>query len=802
MLKQLSSNIIQQPKYDDDDDDGFEFESRKLYNPRQNVPTLSPATPQYDKVLKGNILHFKLPKIKGSSKTPQPTRNQPKQKRRTSLKNKSHDSLSFETPKKEESKAGKEKNSIKTVTTSKRSSSVSSQSSAFQKNFKRYKIIKSDGYNTFEVINDVKYELAKAKASHDQKDVVFLIKGIKQDSLLDITRRAMQRTILENGYEINQDLSSKTSLCCVLNPNFGENMTKTSTNINDEIMKTTVYVSSISEESTLSTLNLRLQTPYNGIVYFQPIDGKFSSSMKEYPLKIVKICRQNGFPAKVVDFKTNIVECDMREKSTRKESSKPTPVRNDENIFQNQKMTSISKQNLNGSYIGSENNSIKVEVPWNSEKEAELIIRSHLTNDYKGKITFIPSIGLYSVVNMPNYPDRIIEICKEYNFHDVKKRGQIIDCVKTERPQSILKKSSYSSNSMSQSSSSQNTSYCTSNPIMKKTSPPGSPSKLVVLPSKDKISAEQIIRNQFESGRVGNVQFSCENGVILSLVIEIGKEYGFKTQAINNSNVQTKMTVRANNDLYIQVPSDNNHNMKKKMQKYIESGFIGKLIVSPSNPKSNLSNFTKSVIDLCSAYGFQAKVESNGVVKCLINPLFFDMSSYPDSQLEQRIKNALITNKVKNSFIVFSAKRPTIEEMKISADKMVHACKSFGCPARTSEFYYQRIFCNTGPKSTKQGQPKKTLSKHTNSVSFSEPKVITIKLPVNDAKAAELLIRKQLSSSFLGVVLFSPKSGTYSPTLMPHFPYRIFDLCSEYGFAATVLNPRLQVIECKMNKNT
>ncbi|OHT07543.1 hypothetical protein TRFO_05175 [Tritrichomonas foetus] len=838
---------------DDIEDEAFTFESTARYNPRQKAPVLSPATPQFDKYLRNNLLRFKLPTIRRSCKTPDPRKIRDRSNKGEKFEkyemshSKSKDD--FTTPKKSRKQSDKHsdkyndkysdkygdkhsgKNSSKhsdkqkeksnekpdkeyivssSFSSQRRSNSASNYASTPNLKSKRYKSIISDGLNIQEVVNEVRNEFKKMKSTNFTGDVVFILKGVKKQSLLDIVKRTMTRVIYENNYTPNHLMSSNSSICCEpmnetesSSPESNAEKQAHSSPFSDAV-KTTVCVSSVSDESTMATVKRRLACPFNGVVIFKPINGKYNTTlMKEYPNKIISVCSEYGYNARIIDFKAQIIECDMRTKNPNAPNSMVSTSRisrNENDMKQSNtsasgKSISFSKNITNKLASPSidsqyQSNVLNVEVPWNSEREAEAIVRKHLTSRFKGTISFAPSIGLYSVVNMGNFPDRIVEICNEFHFPAIKKKDQVVDCIKTDI------------NSSHSMTSKQDSSFASNTSIDKIDSPN---SKIVQLPYKDIKSAEKIIRNQLESGRVGQVQFSCSNNIIMSMLIEICNEYGFSAQMLGDSTVTVKMCQRAHNELNIQIPTDTSSNMKKKLQRYFESGFIGKLTVTPSKPYGNITNFSQIVVDVCTAYGFQSKVIDNTTVRCLINPLFYDLSCYNDEQLEPKVKSLLISN-MNSNFVVFSVKRQEMNDMKNAAERISKFCKSIGYPARISEFYYQRVFVNAMQK---KGQINKSFSSSTSSIpiikgsmstsaSISEPKIINVKLPTNDSKTVELMVRKQLLSSFSGTILFSPKSS--QSNAIANFPQRIIDICREYGHYASVLNPRLQIVECRINK--
>lgn len=365
-----------------------------------------------------------------------------------------------------------------------------------------------------------------------------------------------------------------------------------------------------------------------------------------------------------------------------------------------------------------------------------------------------------------------------------------------------------------------------------------SSSKNIQLPLNDRKACEQIVRNYFESGKAGTVSFSCGNnrdsGDLCSIISDICQEYNFRCKVVkcqidnqsfsvlnNQFVVECNVTPRNYNQLFVRIPSDNVSAMKTKLQRYFESGFIGKIDFSPiTKNHSTFLFFAQNVSSICDSYGFNSQViESQDTVRCIVYPQYFDLSNYlDDSQIEQRVKNVL-TSGIKDSYIVFSVKRKTVPENQKSAEKIAKYCKSLGFQAKVSDFYFQRICVNyLGNKNKNKQSSSKSYAASSNgnsisshSYSSSSPNsssvnlgynsnVIKIKLPSYDPKSAEIMIRRQLSSTFVGTVQFSPKGTSFSSTIMPEYPQRIVNICSEYGFKATVLNQRLQIVECRMKQ--
>lgn len=861
---------------DDREEDKFVFESFARYNPHAKAPELSPSNPTFPKYSRALPTRFKLPRINSFNINTKCRRGKSKFKRdKKSKKDK------FTASKAQYWKSDENFDSSDSLdedyqtypiksSSSHRSSSVPSNDNPKysttdnhennQKNSnKYYKTLFIKDIITQDIKSDVKKEIKKIKSKNQEGTIIFTLKGTDKKPILDIIKDEIEQVCNHNGYSIKA-MNSGTIIECQKKSH--DDQFDSSSNVH----RTTLLVPCSTEENSLAAIKKRILSLYNGIVTFKPIRKRYNTTLPmEFLNKIVELCKENGYFAKITDIQNQIVECDMRTRIQNNKSalsaSSTSTTNQISSSSQSTKLREIDNESANKGYI-------KVDVPWNSPSKAESVIRSYLSDSsFKGKIRFAPSVGLYSVINMGNFPDRIVDIClNDFHFQAVKFSNQVVECNKSIKNYNANSNSptksglstsmsvsnlstisgtsnasstlNYSSKGLSTSSSFGNLSTIAANRNSSATT------KTIQLPINDKKLCEQTVRIYLESGRPGNVDFGCgnirESSDICSAIGDICKEYNFRFKVIkgqaenqtfsvlnNQFIVECNVIPRNCSQLYIKLSSDNTA-MKAKIQRYFESGFIGKIDFSPilSNHATFLF-FAQTVSSMSNSYGFTSQIiESQETVRCILSPQYFDLSNYlDDSQIEQAVKNVL-TSGIKDSYIVFSVKRKTIPENQRCAEKIVKYCKMLGFQAKLSDFYYQRICVNYMGTRNKPKQSQNTYSSssistsssitsmnklnaissnvfvssshHVNSNSNSD--VLKVRLPSFDPKSAEIMIRKQLSSTFIGVVQFSPKGTLFSSSIMPDYPQRIIDICTEYGFKATVINPRLQIVECRMKQ--
>lgn len=789
-----------------DEEELFYFESPVCYNPREECPVLSAKTPQIDKYIRQSgkqPLRFKIERNQRIAATPQPKRF----KKMDPLIEENHENnYRFlpspgisQTPKKIYSYSKKDPDddlldrpTNASMYTPERNSL--SMSPSAKKNLKKFKTIRTDGTNLIQVLDIVREEFDKIKTDNFQGDLVIILKGITKQTLLEITKKAISQIVLDCGYSPSSMSNVSATIYCeqkanlVTKANLLSTPKQTATqNVHfDEQApaKTYVTISALSDENAQTVIKGQLLSGYKGIVVFTPVRGKFNSSlMSEYPQKVIDICKLYGYSAKISDSNLQTVECDMRTKCTPKpppipkkiKSSTPdAPVKQEIATPRKDSKPAVSQtpkhecpspavekkeqhQEIVKDDVSSffqEEHVMKVEVPWNSENDAESLIRKALVSDFQGVIRFVPSIGLYSVISMKNYPDRIIEICEEYHLKASYKCGQIIECQKS--------------------------------PVQ-----PISDAKSISLSSLAKKQVEQSVRQQLESGYIGNVQFTSV-GQFGARIQEICNEFKFESKQFAN-NVAVKMVERKCKEIYVTLPLENAKALKHKLQKYLESGYVGPIVFKPQrcDPiKPVIPQFSHIVCDICKIYSCPAKIlDSSGSIYATLSPRFVEIRSNSDVEIDRQVRN-LLTD-FTTGFMIFSLKSDTLDVQK-KAEMIVDICKEKGFPAKLADFYYGRVICN----SNKNGNKKTESVKGTNNIS----NVITICLPIYDSKAAEQMIIKQLTNKFTGTVLFAPKNTAYSKTAMPDYPQRIVDICLEHGFVASIINKACQIVECRMKK--
>ena len=773
-------SLIQKKECSSDDEEEFYFESPRRYNPKEKAPFLSPKTPQYDKFNQKaeRPLRFHLLRTRPFPATPQPKRTKginirnnenisspppisvhsDNENVNTTVENNNHDASKIinETPK-----------CVKLENPS--TTGHYAFTPTPKKNPKKFRTIKTNGANQNGIIKEVNDEFEKLKKSQFIGDIVFILKGITRQSILDETKKNISDIAEQRGYKPSTMSNLSSTVYCEMKPlenpdtnlqtpQIHKNLT---VSFDTNVERTNVTISAISDENAQTIIKGQLLSGYRGIVTFTPVRGRFNSAlMSQYPQKVIDICHQYGYFAKISDNNPQTVECDMRSKM----ANSPNTPKRDPNlkVDPNEKpLVTLSKPSSpSTNAIKSDISQIlKVEVPWNSESDAESIIRSTLEGDFIGTIRFIPSIGLYSVISMKSYPEKIIELCKEYNFESYRKCGQIIECIK--------------------------------NKIQ--TSAPNQHIKEVSLPTKSKKAIEQAIRSNLESGYIGNLTFTNIT-TYGPRIQEICKEYLFQSK-LENKSVHVTMTQRKCNELIVELPINDPKGLKHKLQKYLECGYVGKILIKqqkmellekvgqPQSIYPTFSQFSHVVCDICRIYNCTTTVDNNTEsILTQLNPKIVDLTNVSNEDLENQVKKNLLEFKL--GFMIFFVK-DGVPDTKKKTELIVNLCKAEGFPAKQADFYSGRVICN----SNKNGVKK---------IDSNPPKnILTISLPTFDPKAAEQIIMKQITGKFIGSLLFVPKNTLYNTSVMPDYPQRIVDICIENGYSASIINQRCQIVECK-----
>ena len=79
----------------------------------------------------------------------------------------------------------------------------------------------------------------------------------------------------------------------------------------------TVALPTFDPKIAESLVRAHLDSGYVGTVRFQPKSYKYSETMmKGWPQRILDLCRESGFRAKLVNEVSQIVECEMTPKAT------------------------------------------------------------------------------------------------------------------------------------------------------------------------------------------------------------------------------------------------------------------------------------------------------------------------------------------------------------------------------------------------------------------------------------------------------------------------------------------------------
>lgn len=613
---------------DENDDENFSFETSNRYNPKnQNGPILSPSVPHFGKFSKNLPSHFKLPKISERlfESNSYDLRSKKKEKKRHKSQN--FDSSSF--------------------SLSSKSRQYSNDDTDISNN---HITIQLDGLSMKKIVSNIKKEFKKL-SPRDEK-VVFTLKGAERWTYINPMKKEINTLATQFGYSLNSNASSGVIIQCDR-----ADTDEVFEDTNDTaIHKTTMLVPTSSEECIMNIIRKRLASVFNGIVTFKPINGKYPQSLRgTIIVKIIDLCKEFGYSARVVDYGAQIIECDMRTQHLTK------PASNE------QTNNEMQPQNIG---------CFKVDVPWDSPGKAEVLIRSYLTNSSYDRIRFTPNVGMYSVTKMKNFPDKIEQICtNEFHYQAIKLPGEIVDCIKESA-------------------------------IPRSFSAPSIGMKVVQLPTNDRRLMEQMVRNQLECGKIGNVVLNLgvirQTSIICEKVCEICKEYGFQYNVSKNSSneliVQITMTKKICNQIAIPLPINNISMLKQKVKRYIESCFIGKIDFTPESKidRTSFKLFAKSITDIVDSYAFQSQViEGPQIIRCMVNPQFFNLSSFSDdSQIESKVKNVL-TSASKNSFVVFSIQKKSVPEMQRASEKVAKICKNIGYLAKVSEFYYQCVVCYT-----------------------------------------------------------------------------------------------------------
>ena len=227
----------------------------------------------------------------------------------------------------------------------------------------------------------------------------------------------------------------------------------------------TVKLPSFDADTAEDVIRKQLESDFRGIVVFEAEKKFFSKSqMKNYPRRILDLCKEYGFRARIVDPLTDSVECDMP--GERRPMVYQLPA--DDRIVLvtvNKSLTtdraavfkpsagefSPSLENLiiaactdaGKRAVKNADNSIswstpkptnthKILVPLSTvdSAAAESLIRTHLDSDFTGILVFKPAHGVFSSTLMQEYPERILQICEEYGYEADLQANQLVVCDK------------------------------------------------------------------------------------------------------------------------------------------------------------------------------------------------------------------------------------------------------------------------------------------------------------------------------------------------------------------------------------
>ena len=399
---------------------------------------------------------------------------------------------------------------------------------------------------------------------------------------------------------------------------------------------------------------------------------------------------------------------------------------------------------------------LTVLLPCTTADKALLMVKMQLRLNFPGIIEFVPEEGRYHELFMNRFPDRIVELCREFGYSAMisDEQGQKVECwIPNESEPEV-----------------------TQTPEMK-----------VQLPSFDAETAERLIRNQLESKFVGNVIFEAEKKFFSKSqmknypkrILELCKEYGFHAEIIDkiSGSVECEMTGRDEEPIIYELPNDQKIALNMVKQSLMAGDTAG---FKPQVGQFS-DNLEKLIINTCRAAGKEVeKRENNAIVwktpkRKNVREIVVSVSPFDRLSAE-----SLIRTHLESTFCGFILFRPahglySSTLMPEFPERVVEMCHDYGFAAKIQD--HQHVKCD-----------KTVLNKAE----------ITVKVPSHDEREAGKVLNDVLTSGVPQTVVFVPEADKYDEKL-GDFPSKIIEKCKIFGYEARALGPsERQAVECVM----
>ena len=650
-------------------------------------------------------------------------------------------------------------------------------------------------------------EIVRQKDAGFSGLMLFMIKGESSAEELERYRKTIQNIINECGYVPRFRSAHPNIVFFKMLPEATPK--KREKSLQAVSRKKAFKVPVGSPEKAVAMIKAQLKS-VKGVAEFVPETGKYPGAMREFPQKVIDVCKQCGFGARIADEEMQIVECWPLPMSEKRERAR-----------------------------------ITVKLPSFDAESAEDVIRKQLESNFQGIVVFEAEKKFFSKSQMKNYPRRILDLCKEYGF-----KARVIDpvtnSVECDMPDDgdpvvyqlpaddrmvvmTVNKSLASDRAavfkpvageFAPSMEKLIIATCTDagkravknedNSISWFTPRPDNSNKLVVpLSTFDRAAAESLIHTHLESDFKGILIFKPGHGVYSSALMqdyperiqEICDEYGYEGLLQANQIVECDKS-RKMIEKTVELPCNDDEAMEELVMNELRSGVRETVLFVPQSQTTDeeaLKDFPKKVMDICQTFGYEASgsdLPDHIFVQCVMKPVLVQLPATDKAALEYIVRKQIFDLTGCVCKFVPEEDTETISGPAFTKFKdRIHAvCKDCGCKAYDSPSDEIFVLCKTRRKRRslpRELSPIKALT-------LLDSTHVTVALPTFDPKTAESLVRAQLDSGFVGTVRFQPRSYKYSETMMKDWPKRLFDIIHEFGFSAYFVNEASQIVECKM----